>query len=78
MTPDDAETKADKTVRKARKDVAALHFPPVERKPGYEKGLGLEGYDRHTGSDVPKRPALRVPGKKEPVAEPFDRKKEPR
>lgn len=73
MTPDD-EKKEEAKVRKAQKDVAALHFPPVERKAGYEKGVGLDGYDRHTGSDVPKRPALRVPGKKEPVAEPFDRK----
>lgn len=55
------------------RDVPSMHEPGRRRDPAatFDRGVGLDGYDRHTGVDVPTHPVLRLPGHAEPIASPF-------
>lgn len=72
MSPDTTDPAPRRGVLK---DVHALHFPRETRAAAadFDLGVGREGYDRHAGVRVPRRPALWLPGEKEPQAAPFDK-----
>ena len=56
------------------RDVPAYHEPAIRAAPGqppFDRGVGLEGYERQTGVAVPTHPALRLPGHGGVLAQPF-------
>ena len=55
------------------RDVYVDHFPPKrnQRDAPFDRNVGLDGYDRHEGTEVPTHPTLKGPKDAKPKADPF-------
>lgn len=70
MAPPDASSQPE---RGSWRDTYVDHFPAKrhKRKEPFDRGVGLDGYDRHEGTEVPTHPTLKGPKDKKPQADPF-------